>query len=731
MPEITFQVKCFTKMGENVHLVGSTKTLGMWTPSLAVRMQTDKATYPFWKSNSMALLEPDMEFKYIVITDKGHPRWENMKENRTLPVTLRSQNMPNVIIELEHCFDDAIFQKVNMSSAIAEEPNDEEWNRKGTISCFSDGITGFDEVLSADVANNSPKDPTPGRAFGCVRMRSAAQEPQGPSVQEVMKERQPSTSCFDDILSGLQSQKQLAAGSAEHELATRKLEEEKSNLQQQLSDTCVKLEKLAKAYEDLSAEVWCRKGTLSCFDDILPEDLLDDVLENAPKKSGTDVVFATPDVTSSESGLDRKSTFSCFDDILLDSPGTTGSEMIRAAPKMTTCTTEVVLPGHDDVLSDDGDAKEKHPPSSDSGTEIDFPGPETTASECSDCLSDDARCNSASDSNFPCDSNNEAASQGTETTGDIVSSNSEPNVPRTRGASVVPPVPVEPAPSNMQLSLRASATMKPKDSSKEGEDACFVHDAAPVLGIADGVGDLARYLGNSSKVFATMLMLHCEGEVTDVVASCDPLGPPSATAVEIFNKGYSKVTCHGATTALVTYLDSKQRRLGIASLGDSGLMVLRRGVVSLVDGSVCPNLSIIFKTPTQQHSFNLPFQLCRVPAYMAAKLKQDPDQPSDSALFDVEVQEGDLVVLYTDGLSDNLHDEEIEQHVNGLPKEALGDPKQISEVLVSAAYERSHEDDAWTPFAKEASFAGWRPAEALGGKQDDITCIAAWVTMSA
>lgn len=277
------------------------------------------------------------------------------------------------------------------------------------------------------------------------------------------------------------------------------------------------------------------------------------------------------------------------------------------------------------------------------------------------------------------------------------------------------------------MSLRAGAHYKPKDTSKDGEDAFFIR--GPAVGIADGVGDLERFIGHSSRAFAEQLMQGCEGHVTsecDVHDKNDQCSPPSKTAMEIFKKGYATVNCHGATTALVTVLDSNQRRLGIASLGDSGLMILRRRGGSQVESGE-PQLNIIFKTPAQQHAFNFPFQLCRAPPQMKAKMKKQPDQPHDAAVFDVDVEEGDLVLVYTDGISDNLTDNEILKHLNGLPENVIRDPNQTARILVSAAYERSCDDEAETPFTMEARLAGWH--QCRGGKQDDMTCVAAWVTV--
>ena len=73
-------------------------------------------------------------------------------------------------------------------------------------------------------------------------------------------------------------------------------------------------------------------------------------------------------------------------------------------------------------------------------------------------------------------------------------------------------------------------------------------------------------------------------------------------------------------------------QLLVANLGDCSLLVLRGG-------------EIIFRTDEMQHAFNFPLQLGT----------HSRDEPmKDAKQYEVEVEKGDVVIVGSDGLMDNL-----------------------------------------------------------------------------
>ena len=63
----------------------------------------------------------------------------------------------------------------------------------------------------------------------------------------------------------------------------------------------------------------------------------------------------------------------------------------------------------------------------------------------------------------------------------------------------------------------------------------------------------------------------------------------------------------------------------------------------------------MFTTREQQHFFNAPYQLAVVPPKML-KRGAIMDKPTDAEVVSMTVESGDIVLLATDGLFDNLFD---------------------------------------------------------------------------
>eukprot|EP00914_Ancora_sagittata_P028958 GHVO01057192.1.p1 GENE.GHVO01057192.1~~GHVO01057192.1.p1 ORF type:complete len:129 (+),score=17.81 GHVO01057192.1:1-387(+) len=114
------------------------------------------------------------------------------------------------------------------------------------------------------------------------------------------------------------------------------------------------------------------------------------------------------------------------------------------------------------------------------------------------------------------------------------------------------------------------------------------------------------------------------------------------------------------------------------------------------------------------------------------------DQPQDAKLYNSPVQEGDLIVLGSDGVFDNLFKKEIaalcglavspyeSKVLRGHDRHATC-PRDISKALSLAAYWRSIKNDIETPFSKACNKELKKAGAMLGGKEDDISVVCAWV----
>jgi len=228
-----------------------------------------------------------------------------------------------------------------------------------------------------------------------------------------------------------------------------------------------------------------------------------------------------------------------------------------------------------------------------------------------------------------------------------------------------------------------------------GEDAFFIANSsrsATALGIADGVGQWSSY-GIDPAAFSWGLMMSCQAVAEE--GETQPL--------YILAEGFDQLAKesklqYGSSTACVASFDCISGRLRIANLGDSGALVLNySGKCKL-------------ETAPQQHAFNQPYQLM---------LAEDGfgDYACDADRYSVMVQEGDILILATDGLFDNLWPDEVKCVVNSLHDEG---PGTIAEALVSAAHKRSH-GSQFSPFS-HACLQHRLVHE--GGKPDDITVVA-------
>ncbi len=123
----------------------------------------------------------------------------------------------------------------------------------------------------------------------------------------------------------------------------------------------------------------------------------------------------------------------------------------------------------------------------------------------------------------------------------------------------------------------------------------------------------------------------------------------------------------GSSTICVASIDTISNQLTVSNLGDSGLMVVRhmqRETVGYMAGHkpsrdvghVGHDMGIAFLSQQQLRSFNLPYQLGHsgIPEHQGSF-----DRPSDATTFSIPVQAGDIVILATDGLFDNIDLDEI------------------------------------------------------------------------
>ncbi|KAF2299906.1 hypothetical protein GH714_005917 [Hevea brasiliensis] len=131
----------------------------------------------------------------------------------------------------------------------------------------------------------------------------------------------------------------------------------------------------------------------------------------------------------------------------------------------------------------------------------------------------------------------------------------------------------------------------------------------------------------------------------------------------VLEKAHSSTKAKGSSTACIIALTDEG--LHAINLGDSGFIVVRDGCT-------------VFRSPVQQHDFNFTYQL---------ESGNNGDLPSSGQVFTIAVAPGDVIVAGTDGLFDNLYNNEINAVVVHATRAALG-PQVTAQKIAALARQR-------------------------------------------
>ena len=192
----------------------------------------------------------------------------------------------------------------------------------------------------------------------------------------------------------------------------------------------------------------------------------------------------------------------------------------------------------------------------------------------------------------------------------------------------------------------------------------------------------------------------------------------------------------GSSTICVATLESAHGQLSYSNIGDGGLLLARRFQSNTAGymHNAQAEVKIAYLSQQQLRSFNLPFQLGFT---NIAGTPCDFEAPTDADTASISVTPGDVIVLATDGLFDNVDMQEIVREIAKWQKDFFnnspellrqsaqrGAPKgaetALAERLVRLARELSLDKNRDSPFAllaKENDIL-WG-----GGMPDDTTVL--------
>jgi protein phosphatase PTC7 len=152
---------------------------------------------------------------------------------------------------------------------------------------------------------------------------------------------------------------------------------------------------------------------------------------------------------------------------------------------------------------------------------------------------------------------------------------------------------------------------------------------------------------------------------------------PAIHPLDVIHEAWNSVRLEevvGSSTICLATLDPKLGQLAYANLGDGGLMVIRRvetnakftGTAGYANTANSSSWKVAYLSQQQLRAFNLPYQLgfTNVP-----DTPNSFESPSDADTASIPVLPGDILVLATDGLFDNVDLNEIVEEVSQWQKQ--------------------------------------------------------------
>lgn len=248
-------------------------------------------------------------------------------------------------------------------------------------------------------------------------------------------------------------------------------------------------------------------------------------------------------------------------------------------------------------------------------------------------------------------------------------------------------------------------------SIKAGDDAMLV--SPTVMAIADGVsGWESKGDQCSSGIWARSMLETLSRLMTEYKLSHSPHPLNNRDIDQILDDSYLHTShlmdlqdLRGSSTLILSMLSGET--LKYISIGDSKLYVIRNG-------------EIIHTNEEQMADYLCPMQIGTQTLNVL---------PSEIAVVDeVQLQLGDIVVMCSDGVSDNLYDWEILQALDEYLNFKKDNLRAVANKIIAQCKTVAFDDNAYTPYNEKVSklpSQRFGKSISLGGKVDDMSlCIA-------
>lgn len=252
-----------------------------------------------------------------------------------------------------------------------------------------------------------------------------------------------------------------------------------------------------------------------------------------------------------------------------------------------------------------------------------------------------------------------------------------------------------------------------------GDDAVII-DGQNFLAVNDGVGAWAQKERGHAALWSRLIAHYWAAEAEAAFKDQERLELDAIDPVQYLDAAFkrTKEATHagkeneiqGTTTASAAILHHNEQDAPVVlatSLGDCAILIVRPA-----------NNDLIYKSKEDWHWFDCPRQLGT----------NSPDTPTENSFMDrVNVEEGDVVLCLSDGVTDNLYEEEIAELVGHSMKQWKDGEKEaedgmvfVARTLMNAAREVALDPYAGSPYMSRAVDEG---LAAEGGKLDDISVV--------
>jgi protein phosphatase PTC7 len=242
------------------------------------------------------------------------------------------------------------------------------------------------------------------------------------------------------------------------------------------------------------------------------------------------------------------------------------------------------------------------------------------------------------------------------------------------------------------------------------------------LVVADGVGGWAEENVNPG-LYSSLLAK----TVVELSEKSDNKSQTTSLVDLVHQANWVAANAHLGSATCTTLKISSPSTISTLNVGDSGYALFRL-VQENPNGGEKATIQLLYETIPGQVRFNFPHQLGGNYGDVVKDVGVEATH---------EFENGDIIVVFTDGVSDNMNAKEfllpcIENYLN---EDAVGDNSKMDELLLSHslvadciarnAYVLGKHKTFDSPFAIGAREAGW--GDYRGGKEDDITVTVAQV----